>query len=47
MLNLVSQVTTIIEDRSIPIGGQIWIYDKEIKTEDFKLMANLVGKLKR
>ena len=43
MLNLVSQVTTVIEDRTIPIGGQIWIYDKEIKTKDFKYMANLVG----
>ena len=45
MLELVSHVTTVIEDRSIPIGGQIWKYDGEIKTKNFKHMANIVGKV--
>lgn len=45
MLSLISSVTTVIEDRSIPIGGQIWIYDDKIKTKNFKYVANIVGKL--
>ena len=44
MLNLVSNVTTVVENKALPIGGQIWKYDNKIETKKFKYVANIVGK---
>lgn len=44
MLNLVSNVTTVVENRALPIGGQIWKHDNKIETKKFKYVANIVGK---
>ena len=44
MLRLITEVTSITNENSIPIGGQIWMFDDKIKIEDFKYVANIVGK---
>ena len=44
MLKILSEVTTVIEDISVPIGGQIWMFDSKIKLANFKYVSNIVGK---